>query len=179
MSLERKFVTASGLSVTGEEGATVIEGHASLWGVADRGGDVVERGAFAASLARLKAVGAAPKLLWQHDPMQPIGLWDEVNEDARGLRVRGRILSDVVRGREAAALVRAGAIDGLSIGYRAVRAIKDTQSRRRLVEVDLWEVSLVTFPMLPDARLALKGSAALYQTLTREVAGVRDRLRAP
>lgn len=177
MTLERKFAAAEGLRITDEEGATVIEGHASLWGVADRGGDTVERGAFAASLARLKAAGASPKLLWQHDPMQPIGLWDEVGEDARGLRVRGRILADVARGREAAALVRAGAIDGLSIGYRAVRTTRDAKGQRHLVEVDLWEVSLVTFPMLPEARLALKGGAVLYETLAREVARARDRLR--
>ena len=177
MTLERKFVATEGLLVTDDEGTTMIEGHASLWGVADRVGDVVERGAFAASLMRLKAAGAAPKLLWQHDPMQPIGLWDEVGEDARGLHVRGRILSDVARGREAAALVKAGAIDGLSIGYRAVRTTRDTQGRRHLVEVDLWEVSLVTFPMLSEARLALKGGVALYETLAREVARARDRLR--
>ena len=82
----------------------------------DQGGDIVERGAYAASLRRLKATGDTVKMLWQHDPAQPIGVWDEVSEDDRGLRVRGRILPDVARGREAAALLRAGAIDGLSIG---------------------------------------------------------------
>ena len=179
MTLERKFVATEGLRVAEEAGATVIEGHASLWGVADRGGAVVERGAFAASLARLDAAGASPKLLWQHDPTQPIGLWDEVGEDAHGLRVKGRILPDVARGREAAALVKAGVIDGLSIGYRAVRTTRGAQGRRHLVEVDLWEVSLVTFPMLPEARLALKGSSVLYETLAREVARARDRLRVP
>jgi HK97 family phage prohead protease len=96
-------------------------------------------------------------MLWQHDPAQPIGVWDEVREDDRGLHVRGRILADVARGREAAALVRAGAIDGLSIGYRTLRAAKDGQGKRRLLELDLWEVSLVTFPMLRSARLSAKG----------------------
>jgi hypothetical protein len=178
MTLERKFVPTQGLTVTDHAAETAIEGHASVWGVADRGGDVVERGAFAASLGRLKASGAAPKFLWQHDPAQPIGVWDELHEDARGLWVRGRILADVARGREAAALVKAGAIDGLSIGYRAVRATKDRAGVRRLVEVDLWEVSLVTFPMLPEARLAQKG-AALFHDLAREVARAREKLRAP
>ena len=177
MTLERKFVPAPGLTVTSGVAATAIEGHASLWGVADRGGDVVEPGAFAASLLRLKAAGATPKFLWQHDPAQPIGVWDEVREDARGLWVRGRILADVARGREAAALVKAGAIDGLSIGYRTLRAAKDRAGARRLVEVDLWEVSLVTFPMLPEARLAQKG-AALFQDLAREVARARETLRS-
>lgn len=178
MILERKFAPTQGLLVTDGDAQTIIEGHASVWGVADRGGDVVERGAFAASLGRLRAAGAAPKFLWQHDPAQPIGVWDEVREDARGLWVKGRILNDVARGREAATLVKAGAIDGLSIGYRAVRAARSRQGARRLVEVDLWEVSLVTFPMLPEARLAQKG-AALFHDLAREVARARERLRAP
>jgi HK97 family phage prohead protease len=92
-------------------------------------------------------------MLWQHDPAEPIGIWSEVSEDAIGLNVRGRLLSDVARGAEAAALLNAGAIDGLSIGYRTVRAEKAGQGRR-LIELDLWEVSLVTFPMLPDARVS-------------------------
>jgi len=135
---------------------TRIEGYASLFGVADQGGDVVAPGAYAASLARIGAGGRSVKLLWQHDPTQPIGIWDEVAEDARGLRVKGRLLSDVARGREAAHLIEAGAIDGLSIGYRTVRAAKDDKGRRVLSEVELWEVSLVTFPMLPDARIGGK-----------------------
>ncbi|HVG47191.1 MAG TPA: HK97 family phage prohead protease [Rubellimicrobium sp.] len=165
------------LRINDAEDETIIEGHASVWGLADRGDDIVERGAFAASLRRLMAAGRMPKLLWQHDPTQPIGVWDEVREDGHGLFVRGRIVRDVAQGREAAALVRAGAIDGLSIGYRALRATKDDRGRRRLVEVDLWEVSLVTFPMLPEARLALKG-ADLFQNLAREVARARETLRA-
>ncbi len=90
--------------------------------------------------------------------------------------MRGRILHLVARGREAAALVRAGAIDGLSIGYRTVRAGADKQGRRRLVEVDLWEVSLVTFPMLSEARLQAKSGAALIDDLARAVARARTGL---
>ncbi|MFN3616252.1 MAG: HK97 family phage prohead protease, partial [Rubrimonas sp.] len=115
----------------------------------DEGGDVVAAGAFAASLARR---GRNVKLLWQHDPTQPIGVWESLREDARGLRVSGRLLSEVRRGAEAAALLKAGAVDGLSIGYRVIRSEKTAQGGRRLLEVDLWEVSLVTFPMLQAAR---------------------------
>jgi HK97 family phage prohead protease len=154
MQLERKFNRPEG-GVTVTEGA-VIAGYASVFGAADQGGDVVERGAYAASLARTLAAGGRVKMLWQHDPARPIGVWDEVREDARGLWVKGRILTDVAQGREAAALVGAGAIDGLSIGYRTVKAHKDEGGRRRLDEVELWEVSLVTFPMLPEARVAAK-----------------------
>jgi HK97 family phage prohead protease len=98
-------------------------------------------------------------MLWQHDPTQPIGIWDEVREDATGLWVKGRILAEVEKGREAAALLQAGAIDGLSIGYRTVKSERDGRGRRLLTELELWEVSLVTFPMLPEARVAAKGDA--------------------
>lgn len=124
--------------------------------IALTGGDIVRQGAFAQSLALLKAQGRTVKMLWQHDPGQPIGVWEEIVEDSRGLKVRGRILDDVGKGRDAAALVAGGAIDGLSIGYRTKKATKDRQGRRILQELELWEVSLVTFPMLPDARVGRK-----------------------
>ena len=136
-----------------------VQGYASLFGVRDQGGDVVQKGAYAASLAALGASGRRVKMLWQHDPAQPIGVWDEVREDATGLWVKGRILVDVEKGREAAALLAAGAIDGLSIGYRTRRAERDGKGQRLLAELELWEVSLVTFPMLPEARVAAKGDA--------------------
>ncbi len=136
-----------------------VQGYASLFGVRDQGGDVVQKGAYAASLAALGAAGRRVKMLWQHDPAQPIGVWDEAREDATGLWVKGRILADVERGREAAALLAAGAIDGLSIGYRTLRAERDGKGQRLLAELELWEVSLVTFPMLPEARVAAKGDA--------------------
>ena len=155
--LETKFCQVkAGLSLV--EGMKV-EGYASVFGHPDCGGDVVQPGAYAASLAQLKRDRRKVKMLWQHDPAQPIGVWDEVREDRRGLFVRGRLLRDVARGREAAALVEAGAIDGLSIGYRTKRAERDGAGRRLLHEIELWEVSLVTFPMLAEARVGQKGEA--------------------
>lgn len=154
MELERKFHRPdAGLMVADGK---VIEGYASVFGMADQGGDVVLPGAYAASLKRMMSEGRRVKMLWQHDPAQPIGIWDEVYEDATGLRVKGRILTELEKGREAAALLAASAIDGLSIGYCTMRAERDGKGRRLLAEVDLWEVSLVTFPMLPDARVAMK-----------------------
>ncbi len=171
--LEMKFSRlGEAVQVTG---GTQIEGYASLFGVADQGGDVVERGAYGRSLARLTAGGGRVKMLWQHDPAEPIGIWDEVREDARGLFVKGRLLPEVARAREAAALISAGAIDGLSIGYRTVTAEKDGKGRRLLRELDLWEVSLVTFPMLPEARVGAKG-AEIAETLT-DLAGALDAAR--
>jgi len=152
--LERKFHRPeAGLVV--RHGAEV-SGYASVFGRRDKGGDVVMPGAYGASLAALGAAGRRVKMLWQHDPAQPIGVWDEVREDDRGLWVKGRLLAEVARGREALALIGAGAIDGLSIGYRTLRAERDAGGGRRLVELDLWEVSLVTFPMLPEARVGRK-----------------------
>lgn len=151
-----------------------IEGYASVFGLPDQGGDIVEAGAYKASLARLAAGGRRVKMLWQHDPAQPIGIWDEVREDATGLHVRGRLLEAVGRGREAAALIRAGALDGLSIGYRTKRAEKDGQGRRRLLELDLWEVSLVTFPMLNEARLGAPAGAQEAPALKELVAALEQ-----
>ena len=149
--LETKFARVdTALTLTEGEG---IEGYASLFGRPDQGGDIVSPGAYAASLAQHGARGSKIKMLWQHDPAHPIGVWDEVVEDAVGLRVKGRLLTETQKGAEAAALVRAGAIEGLSIGYRTLRSTRDKEGHRRLEELQLWEVSLVTFPMLPSARL--------------------------
>jgi len=169
MELEHKFCRL-GDDITVLDG-TLIEGYASLFDRKDQGGDVVQRGAYASSLERVKRAAGTVKMLWQHDPAQPIGVWDEVREDAKGLWVKGRILTDVAKGRDVAALISAGAIDGLSIGYRAVKSAKNDKGGRLLSELELWEVSLVTFPMLPDARVAGKGDDPAETTL-RELAAV-------
>lgn len=169
--LERKFARlGEDLTVTKD---ARIEGYASYFGQGDQGGDVVQRGAYAKSLARLKREGRQVKLLWQHDPAQPIGIWDEVHEDARGLYVKGRLLDSIAKGREAAALIGAGAIDGLSIGYRTVRATKNDKGQRLLTELELWEVSLVTFPMLPSARIGAKGESPEASDLRELAAALR------
>jgi HK97 family phage prohead protease len=131
----------------------IFEGYASLFGIPDLGRDVVMPGAFAESLRRRGPDGI--RLLWQHDPAEPIGRWLSVDEDARGLRVRGRLNLAVERAREIHALLRESAVDGLSIGFRVVRAKRDRAAGlRRLEALDLWEISLVTFPMLPGARVS-------------------------
>jgi HK97 family phage prohead protease len=172
--LERKF-TGPGTGLTVTDGH-VVAGYASVFGRRDQGGDVVQKGAYAASLKRLGASGGRVRMLWQHDPGQPIGVWDEVREDATGLWVKGRILTDVAKGREAAALLAAGAIDGLSIGYRTVKAERDGKGQRLLAELELWEVSLVTFPMLPEARVSAKADDATDRAL-RDMARVLEDAR--
>ncbi|MEM9754995.1 MAG: HK97 family phage prohead protease [Pseudomonadota bacterium] len=172
MGLETKFAAFGADLTLGED--SVIEGYASLFDTRDRGGDIVCRGAYARSLS---GGAARVKMLWQHDPAQPIGVWDEIAEDQRGLKVRGRLLDSVEKGREARALIKAGAIDGLSIGYRTVRATKDEQGSRLLSEVELWEVSLVTFPMLPQARLGAAGRTGTKGDWLSELATVFEDAR--
>lgn len=147
---EAKFL-AQPLARIEPDGA--FEGYASLFRVADLGKDVVEPGAFRECLARRGAGGI--RMLWQHDPTEPIGRWLDLREDSRGLYVRGRLSLAVARARELHALMRDGAVDGLSIGFRSQRARTEPRSGlRRLEKVDLWEISLVTFPMLPQARVS-------------------------
>lgn len=130
----------------------LFEGYASLFDVVDLGRDAVMPGAFSESLRRRGVSGV--RMLWQHDPGQPIGAWTVLREDERGLFVRGALNLSVARAREVHALLRQGAIDGLSIGYRAVAARTEPRTGiRRLTRVDLWEISIVTFPLLPQARV--------------------------
>lgn len=130
-----------------------FSGYASLFGKEDLGRDMVAPGAFRDSLRERGAQGI--KLLFQHDPNEPIGVWTDIREDAKGLFVRGRLMQDVARGREVLSLMRAGALDGLSIGFRTVKGRTDAKTGvRRLEQIDLWEISVVTFPMLPEARVS-------------------------
>ncbi|MCC6007595.1 MAG: HK97 family phage prohead protease [Rhodobacteraceae bacterium] len=171
--LETKFARFGPDLRAGED--ELIEGYASVFSAPDAAGDTVQPGAYRAALERMSREGRRVKMLWQHDPAQPIGVWDSVTEDSRGLLVRGRLLPEVQRGAECLALVRAGAIDGLSIGYRTLRAEADGAGRR-LWELDLWEVSLVTFPLAPQARLSV--SPPPGETTEDLLAALTEALRA-
>ena len=144
-----------------------VEGYASLFGAIDQARDMVVRGAFAQTL-RQKSVHRIP-MLFQHDPAEPVGVWLELREDHRGLYARGRLIPEVARGRELLALIRAGAIDGLSIGFRTVKGRIDPRTRvRALLAVDLWEISIVTFPLLAGARVhAVKDAASRRPSFAR------------
>jgi uncharacterized protein len=137
-----------------EEG--MIEGYGSVFDVVDNGGDIIAPGAFKQSLAS----GRKVKMLYQHDASAVIGTWKTVEEDQKGLRVSGKILTTVKAGSEAYEYVKAGAIDGLSIGYRTVKSM-DRNGKRVIMQAELWEVSLVTFPMNEMARIdAVKAAEA-------------------
>jgi uncharacterized protein len=134
-------------------GTGVFEGYASLFNKRDGQGDIVMPGAFLASLKIRGAEGI--RMLFQHDPAEPVGTWIDIVEDVNGLLVRGRLNKRVQRGAELLALLETGGLDGLSIGFKTVRARNDRAAgARRLLEIDLWEISLVTFPMLEGARVS-------------------------
>jgi HK97 family phage prohead protease len=143
-----------------------VEGYASLFGEIDAARDVVMPGAFARTL-RQRGPRRVP-MLFQHDPAEPVGVWLELVEDFRGLRARGRLIPEVARARELTALVESGAVDGLSIGFRTVRGRVDPASRvRKIHELELWEISIVTFPLLAGARVrAVKESRLPSRSLS-------------
>jgi HK97 family phage prohead protease len=142
-----------------EEEKGVFSGYGSIFGNKDLGNDVMMQGAFAKSIASKGPKGV--KLLYQHDAKEPIGVFDEIIEDRKGLRVKGRLAMGTQKGREVYELMKMGAIDGLSIGYRVSPKGADYDERgkkRMLKEVDLMEISAVTFPMNTRARVqAVKG----------------------
>ena len=141
------------LRATADDGT--IEGYGSVYGVRDQYDDVIAPGSFGASLAAHRSAGTMPAMLWQHDPDDPIGVWTEMVEDAKGLRVMGKLCLDTERGREAHALLKMRAINGLSIGFIAKQWTYDRDTDvRTLTEIDLWEISLVTFPANTQARVA-------------------------
>jgi HK97 family phage prohead protease len=146
-----------------------IEGYASLFGEVDAARDMVMPGAFAQTLKQ-RGLRKIP-MLFQHDPAEPVGVWLELAEDFRGLKARGRLIPDVARARELLSLLKAGAVDGLSIGYRTVRGQIDPKTRvRRLYQVDLWEISIVTFPLLSGARVSAVKAAAPKMSRLRAAA---------
>lgn len=129
------------------DAAGAIEGFASIFDTVDRGGDIVRPGAF-------KGVKAPLPMLWDHNPAEPIGVWEVVQETAQGLMVKGRLLiADLAKAAEVRALILAQAVTGLSIGYIATKTMPRKGGGRDLVAVDLFEVSVVAVPMHPDTRI--------------------------
>jgi len=133
-----------------------IEGYASIFNTPDLNGDVVAPGAFKRALREKGARDI--RMLYQHAAETPLGRWTRLKEDGRGLYAEGELLLDSENAREVYALLKGRAIDGLSIGFQTVRAARhERPAKRFILEADLWEVSIVTFPMAPGARLALIG----------------------
>ena len=143
---------ALSIKATGDDGS--VEGYGSVFGVRDNYDDVIASGAFAQTLKDHKSAGTMPAMLWQHDSCEPIGVWTEMVEDGKGLKIKGKLALDTVRGKEAHALLKMGALNGLSIGFVSKQWAYDRDTEvRTLTEIDLWEVSLVTFPANEKARI--------------------------
>jgi len=141
-----------------------ISGYASLFGSPDLSGDIVFSGAFRDALRRRGVNGV--RMLFQHDPSEPIGRWTRFAEHERGLWCEGEVFFGVRRGRDVANLISARGLDGLSIGFRTLQAHKSV-SGRRIAAIDLWEISVVTFPMHPEARIRRVDDPARMISRTR------------
>ena len=141
------------LKAVGTDGT--VEGYGSVFGVRDNYDDVIAAGAFLESLKAHKAAGTMPAMLWQHEADDPIGIWTEMAEDSTGLRIKGQLCLETSQGKEAYALLKMGAINGLSIGFMSVpgTSVYKDDGVRVLNQIDLWEVSLVTFPANESARV--------------------------
>lgn len=131
-----------------------FSGYASVFGEVDSYRDVVLPGAFQKSLQKWAGKNKMPSMLWQHNTREPIGVYNSMGEDSYGLKVNGQLALETVKGKEAYALLKMGAVDGLSIGYEATAWQDNTKEKTvELTTINLWEVSLVTFPAGPGARI--------------------------
>jgi uncharacterized protein len=130
----------------------IFKGYASMYNIRDSHKDIVKPGAFDRALQESNTQGRWPKMLWQHDPAQPIGVWTRMQSDAQGLLVEGRLFLNLQKGHEAYTLLKEGVVDGLSIGYEATKARRQGQ-HRILEDITLHEISLVTFPSNESARI--------------------------
>jgi len=173
MTIETKHFALNDLEVKEDGDARTIEGWASVYDYTDSQKDVVVRGAFSKSLK-----GGKPAMLWQHRQDSPIGVWDAAEETDKGLLVRGRIL-DTATGNDAYKLAKAGAVKGLSIGYTPKRQEFDRdKGTRKLLEVELHEVSLVTFPANDRAKVTrvkdAHGNEREFEEFLREAGYSRE-----
>ena len=161
------------LKAIGADGT--VEGYGSVFGVRDNYDDVIAKGAFVQSLKDHKAAGTMPAMLWQHDADKPIGVWTEMVEDEKGLRIKGQLAMETVKGKEAHALLKMGALNGLSIGFMSKEWAYDRETEvRTLTAIDLWEVSLVTFPANEKARVTNVKSANEMATPKDAEKALRD-----
>lgn len=143
-----------------------FEGYGSVFNIVDGGDDIVLPGAFTESLAAQKAAGRLPAMLWQHRQSEPMGVYTSMEEDAIGLKVVGQLALKTARGAEAYELMKMGALSGMSIGYMTRDDSWDRVTGiRSLKKLDLYEVSLVTFPMNDASRVSSVKSIETLNTI--------------
>ncbi len=143
------------LAIKSLGGDGLFMGYASVFGELDSQNEIVAVGAFKRSLVTLREKGRTPAMLWMHDPTAPVGVWISLSEDENGLAVQGRLALSTQKGREAYELMKIKALTGLSIGYRVISSQIDKKRKVRvLTDVELFEISLVTFPSNEAARIS-------------------------
>jgi HK97 family phage prohead protease len=151
-----------------------IDGYAAVFGNVDLGGDVIEPGAFTKTI---EETGGKVPILWQHDRYEPIGISTSLEQDRKGLRVKGQLNMEVQRGREARSLLNQGAMQGLSVGYKAIKPSYEN-GIRHLKEMALKEFSPVVFPMNPLATATVKAAGDLVWDPETTFAALQSALRA-
>lgn len=161
------------LKAAGEEGT--FTGYGSVFSITDRGGDIVAPGAFTETLNAAKTAGRLPAMLWQHKQAEPVGIYTSMEEDSVGLKVSGKLALKTARGAEAYELMKMGAISGLSIGYRVRDDSWDRVTGVRTIKkADLFELSLVTFPMNDASRVATVKTIEELDSLSEIERHLRD-----
>ncbi len=158
----------------------VFSGYLSVFGNVDAGRDIVHKGAFKNSLSKNEKKGRKIPILWQHDPSKPVGIYTKLIEDDNGLFVEGHLAMGTQQGKEANSLMEIGALTGMSIGYRAIKKTWDSDRKvRNLLELDLMEGSLVTFPMNDESRIQMNGFKSIrdFETSLRDAGYSRSQAK--
>lgn len=179
MARETQTLRAAEVRFATDEEAGTFTGYAAIFAEPNAYGETIKPGAFRRSIATRDATGG-PSMFWNHDPGQPIGVWTDLVEDSRGLKVSGRLVTETRAGAEALALLKAGAVNGLSIGFRAKGQERGPNGGRVLTEIDLVEISLVTLPAASKARVTSvrndrqpAGTAAFILAVRRAATSLR------
>lgn len=149
--------------------AGIFTGHAAVFDERNSFNEIVKRGAFARTIKDHQTRNIRPPMLWAHRTDEIIGVWTDIREDETGLAVTGKLVTETARGKEAHALLKAGALNGLSIGFRARGAERDKSGLRILTDVDLVEISLVALPSAGNARIKQVRSTANLSTFNQAI----------
>jgi HK97 family phage prohead protease len=145
----------------------IFEGYASVFGVKDYDGDVIVKGAFKSSVEKMDG-GKRPKMLWQHNPSIIIGKWLNMYEDERGLYVKGQLFLDTQKGLESYTLMKHGELDGMSVGFNIANAYMNEQKNRVIDDLELWEISVVTWGANPEALVTSVKSIRDFEKFLRD-----------
>jgi Escherichia/Staphylococcus phage prohead protease len=179
MTRETLTLAAAEVRFATDEAGT-FSGYASVFGEPDSFGDTIKPGAFRKTLAEHRRQQTTPGMFWNHDPDRPIGVWSSLEEDGRGLKVAGQLVTETLQGREAHLLLRAGAVSGLSIGFRARSSERGPNGGRVLTDIELVEISLVSLPAASKARVTSvkgvanpAGAAAFFEAVRRAALAIK------